>query len=403
MRLLRLEVAGANLFEESSFAMDLFATDRVVNPDRLENPGSVHRLGKNGSVYSQNVVGIAGINASGKTTALKLLRLALSLVGGEYTFRGYVSGLDSPIARLGDHVMLRILFWYDDAFYLLETALVKDGTSADGPFFGLSISDEALWRHAGARVKKSDLSSSEAFKRISDIVMRRNGAPGDPTALSDEQRRFLTPFTSITVALGVGGFGVGVPTRSLPEETLSDGVVQAFDGSIESMRWDSESEVFHLKYKNGPERIVSRDVAVELLSTGTVVGSEMVMRAASVLREGGYMLVDEVEQSLNKSLVAVFIGLFTSPATNPHGAQLVFTTHYTQVLDNLRRGDGIYLLTRDDSFKTRVSKYTDAFPRDDYRKSDVIMSNAIRGTNPKYEDVQRLNRYVAQMVGDADE
>ncbi len=92
-------------------------------------------------------------------------------------------------------------------------------------------------------------------------------------------------------------------------------------------------------YKDGPERIVSRDVAMELLSTGTVVGGEMVIRAASVLREGGYMLVDEVEQSLNKSLVAVFLGLFTSPATNPHVAQLVFTTHYTQVLDNLRRED----------------------------------------------------------------
>lgn len=92
--------------------------------------------------------------------------------------------------------------------------------------------------------------------------------------------------------------------------------------------------------------------------------------------------MDEIEQGLNKSLAAMLIGLFTSPRTNPHGAQLVFTTHYAQLLDSLRRNDGVYLLTRTDDYKTRIIKYSEAFARDDYRKSDVTMSSAIRGANP---------------------
>ena len=59
----------------------------------------------------------------------------------------------------------------------------------------------------------------------------------------------------------------------------------------------------------------------------------------------------------------------------------------------------MYLLTRTDDYKTRVLKYSEAFARDDYRKSGVIMSNAIRGANPKYEDVRWLNRYVAGLSG----
>lgn len=402
MRLLRLEVQGATLFESSTFAIDLFATDRVVNPDKLENPGSVHRLGTTGSIYSQNVVGVAGINASGKTTTLKLIRLALSLVGGPYVMRSFEGGIDSPIGRLEDEITMSSIFWHEGRFYLLESELRKDSDEgADYRLLGYAIANESLWAFAGSRIKRGNLASAAAFKEVSQIVIRRRGPSDDSATLSADQLRYLTPTTSIAVSLGVSKLEVGVPSRTLLEETLPDGVVQAFDGSIEWLKWDSESEVFHLKFKDGPERVVSRDVAKDMLSTGTIVGSEMVARAITVLANGGYLLVDEIEQSLNKSLVAMLIGLFTSPRTNPKGAQLVFTTHYTQLLDNLRRNDGVYLLTRGDDYKTRILKYSEAFERDDYRKSDVIMSNTIRGTNPKYEDVKRLNRYVADHVGGA--
>ena len=93
----------------------------------------------------------------------------------------------------------------------------------------------------------------------------------------------------------------------------------------------------------------------------------------------------------------MLIGLLAPPRTNPGGPRCVFTTHYTQLLDSLRRNNGVCPLARTDDYKTRVLKHSEAFARDDYRKSDVIVSDAIRGANPKYEDVKRLNRYV---VGD---
>ena len=110
--------------------------------------------------------------------------------------------------------------------------------------------------------------------------------------------------------------------------------------------------------------------------------------------------MDEIGQSLNRSLAAMLIGVCTSPRTNPKGARLVFMTYHIQLLDCLRGSGGVYLLTRSDDCRTRALKCSEAFARDDYRKSDVIMSNAIRSANPKYEDVKCLDRYVAGLMGD---
>ena len=144
--------------------------------------------------------------------------------------------------------------------------------------------------------------------------------------------------------------------------------------------------MFHLKFKDGPERVVSRDVAVGMLSTGAAMGGEMATRAIAALAKGGCLLVDEIEQSLNKSLTAMPVGLFVSTRINPKGVRLVFTTYHIHLLDCLRRNDGAYPLTRSDDCGTRALKYSMEFARDDYRKSDVIMSDAICGANPKYGD-----------------
>ena len=405
-RLLRLTVKGAGLYEDGTLDIALYATDRVLNPDDLPNPGSVHRIGATGAIYSQNVTGIAGINASGKSTTLGFVRLALSLIGGSYLLRTSGGADNLPRASAHGTLVMDSLFWNGGRYYLLESELAYSTTplsEGDGTLgTGYRIVNETLWAHAGKRVSRALLGSVEAFKQASSVLLRRNGPADDPLVMSADQRRLLRDDTSITVALGLGPLSVVTPSKSLLEETLPDGVVQAFDGSIETMRWDEASEVFHLKFKGGPERIVSRNVAAQILSTGTIVGSEMVTRATEILRNGGYLLIDEVEQSINKSLSAVIIGLFTSPETNPHGAQLIFTTHYVQLFDSLRRSDGIYLLTRNEDYKTTILKYSDEFPRTDYRRSEIIMSNTIRGMNPKHSDVKRLREYVARHVAGAD-
>lgn len=84
---------------------------------------------------------------------------------------------------------------------------------------------------------------------------------------------------------------------------------------------------------------------------------------------------------MNRSLVATIIDLFASPITNPHGAQLVFTTHYPELLDVLRRKDNVYLLVRGDDLRTEVIKYSDRVRRIENKKSEVVLADLI---NPEF-------------------
>nr|VFJ96591.1 MAG: hypothetical protein BECKLFY1418B_GA0070995_10873 [Candidatus Kentron sp. LFY] len=79
----------------------------------------------------------------------------------------------------------------------------------------------------------------------------------------------------------------------------------------------------------------------------------------SVLEHGRVQFVDELHDNLHPLLVQFLVRLFHSPETNPKGAQLVFTTHETSILDNenLRR-DQIWFFERDKEQATRLYPLT---------------------------------------------
>lgn len=63
----------------------------------------------------------------------------------------------------------------------------------------------------------------------------------------------------------------------------------------------------------------------------------------SALKSGGILLVDEIERELHPVLVDFVVSKFQSRRTNPKGAQIVFTTHNTELLNmELLRKDQLY-------------------------------------------------------------
>ncbi len=397
MRLLRAVIDGAELFRDDHLAIDLFAIDRVPKPEGGLRTADVTQMGESTSIYSQNVVGISGVNASGKTTALNLLHFVLDLLAGEVTLRGF-RGRDLTVGKVGTRLFISVVFWHEEAFYLLESELEREGRSLfAGPssFFGFRFVDETIWRLAIPRVNRRMIGDSRAFREAAVVVRRRHG----DSALTESELRLLGDDRSIvSLVTGRVRSRVSSPGRELPTETLATPVVQAFDSSVERLDWDSQNEVYTLQFKGERARIVDRNVAAMLLSRGTVFGSEMVNRAMEVLSCGGYLLVDEMEEAINRSLVATIIDLFVSPVTNPHGAQLIFTTHYPELLDALHRKDNIYLLVRGEDQRTEVVKYSDRVRRIENKKSEVVLSDLIKGTMPRYPDVRAMRDYVKRYV-----
>lgn len=67
----------------------------------------------------------------------------------------------------------------------------------------------------------------------------------------------------------------------------------------------------------------------------------------SVLANGGLLLVDEIERELHPTLVDFIVAKFQSKRTNPNGAQIVFTTHNTELMNmELIRKDQLYFVDK---------------------------------------------------------
>ena len=86
------------------------------------------------------------------------------------------------------------------------------------------------------------------------------------------------------------------------------------------------------------------------------------------IRSGGVLLCDELEASLHPSLAQQIVRQFNDPKTNPHNAQLIFTTHDTNLLGTtfgepaLRR-DQVWLTEKDNQGSTVLYPLTDYKPR----------------------------------------
>ena len=83
-----------------------------------------------------------------------------------------------------------------------------------------------------------------------------------------------------------------------------------------------------------------------------------------VLRNGKLLVVDELDSSLHTLLVRRLVNMFNNSVTNPNGAQLVFSTHDTSLLeDSLFRRDQVWFTEKNRNQATKLYPLTDFSPR----------------------------------------
>lgn len=112
-------------------------------------------------------------------------------------------------------------------------------------------------------------------------------------------------------------------------------------------------------------------------SEGTRTWFSLIGPVLEALRSGSLLLFDELDASLHPTLSAQLLNLFHSPATNPLGAQLVFTTHDTSLLNHLNR-DEVWLTSKKRSGSTRLGALAE-FAGERVRKSQNLESAYLHG------------------------
>lgn len=393
MKLLRIEFANLPIFEDDSFYVDFIATDRVMEN---ENLFAVNRV-----LHTENLLSLVGINATGKTTVLRLLNAAARVVIENMGLND-LNLADIDIIR--DGTVMRIFFYHEGSYYLLESIIGCNTIGAnlqDGVWY--YYKEEVLYKKSQAAVtnKKNVFDFSKSVKNIS--IKKRS-------ELKEETQKALKDDDSMVI-LATRGNGCSVfdqldanylNSSPMLGKTPAE-VLNVFDHNIDYLtaEKDKSSQKVHwkLKFKNRDKVYDINFIQGlnQLLSAGTIKGHAILGKTISVLHTGGYLFVDELENHFNKELVRMIMELFNSKATNPHGACLIFSTHYAEILDFINRKDNVYI-TRKKEGLLSISKYADEVKRNDIKKSDIIISNFLKGTAPQYESIKALREAICKAI-----
>ena len=98
--------------------------------------------------------------------------------------------------------------------------------------------------------------------------------------------------------------------------------------------------------------------------------------AFRALDDGAPLFIDELDASLHTRAAGAVLRLFRSPETNPKGAQLVATTHDTNLMGSpLLRRDQLWFTEKDDGGATRLYPLTDFRTR----KGDNVARGYLQG------------------------
>lgn len=384
MKLLKIVINGLPHFK-NELDVDFVALQRVDDYDkeRLCNVFS--------NIYVNKAISFVGINASGKTTILKAISFVMKMLNNES-----LNNIKSKtiLDDLDDNQQVIITTYFYDGHDVnkLETSIVKEISDVDGSE-KLIIKDEKLWSKDGAKIKtkkslfdfaevdlreKRDKNEQYLMEDVS-IIVAENKKKNMSLFISD-----MLEWTDHNILNVLGRF---------PKELLT-----FLDPSIEYLECSFKEKKVDIRLKfYGKEEIIinSPRILENYLSSGTIKGLGVFMSATFSFIEGGYLIIDEIENHFNREIVATLIRFFLDEKVNKNGATILFSTHYSELLDEFDRNDSIYIVRNKEGIG--VENLSNILKRNDIKKSEVYDSGYLGGTVPSYEAYMALKKVLSSV------
>lgn len=379
MKILRITVNGLPLFKQE---LDLlFYTQQRVGEDDKEK---LYKIEPN--YYLHTACAFIGINASGKTSVLKVINLALNILRNEP-----INHVESRnILGACERATFKICFLdKKNNIYCLKTVITSKKAKAGRYVY--SIIEEKLWEKPISSVKSKKYLTD--FTAISPIAVRNTEEaylPDDVSFIIAHNKKANDKIDVFSL-LSYTNINILPFTEDIPLE-----VIAFLDPTIEKLYFEKveDKASIHLKFKDEEEIILNNAVELEqYLSSGTIKGIITFSIVKEVLASGGYILVDELENHFNKEIVVTLIRFFMDSSLNKNGSTLIFTTHYPELLDEYDRNDAIYIVRNRNGITAENLSYI--LKRNDIKKSDAYQSGFLEGTTPAYEAYLRLKKNLA--------
>jgi len=214
------------------------------------------------------------------------------------------------------------------------------------------------------------------------------------TAIQLNNQQLLPVFNWFSEKLQIAGFGHWNPSFSIKhceivgeKEKIID-FLRAADSAIDDI--ELEETVFDLEHLSELPDEIKRDLEKELkgktiikvktahtLKNGKKVyfdlndesdGTQKIFALAGpwldALEKGITLVIDELHDNLHPLMVRFLVQLFHNKKTNPHNAQLIFTTHDSSILNQeVFRRDQIWFCEKDKNQASTFYPLTDFSPR----------------------------------------
>ncbi len=390
MKFLKIAVSGLPLFKDKC-EIDFLAMQRVSN----DNADKMSCLFSSNiqCFYQNNVVSFIGINASGKTSILKLITFISRMLNNEAINSIACNEILDGVAE-GQRVIFDVYFTtQNNTINLIHTEISKQNGK-------LIIADEYLKSKPSAKAKsKSDIFNFEHCEN----VMERN-----------QDEAFLLEDVSIMIAFNKKYNDrlfvtdmlrhTNVNQLSIPDDYPAE-LIAFFDPSIEYLRisrktthrqTETTRSVYvdteiQLKFYGKEEITLNRISELNrYLSSGTIKGINTFARAMRTFERGGYLIVDEIENHFNREIVSTLMRFYMDPKVNPRGAMLIFSTHYAELLDEFERNDNIYIVRNRNGIT--AENLSTILKRNDIKKSEAYQSGYLDGTVPAYDAYMALKK-----------
>ena len=362
MKILKTKIRGLSYFKNGEFEFDFFAS-KNVNFYEKERKNVSHVINK---LYKLNSIALLGINASGKTTSLKLVLAMLNI------FIKNKSLSEDDIPEIGnyfdDEVICENYIFNQEWIYKIESIISKDKIFTN---FEETISRKDI---DVTYLKQTD-------SIFSGVLNKKNHQLVEDSVVD---------LTNITDVNKIQYFA----------NDMDISYVNFLDDSIESLIFEEDTKKFKIRFKYSKELIESNIVDLNrFLSSGTIKGIMILLNIQFILNSGGYLIIDELENHLNKSIAVQLIKLFNSNI-NKNSATLIFTTHYIEITDFIDRSDSIYVLKKNPLINIeKMSNIIGEKDRSDRKKSDLILSGSYGlGTAPKNSSYKMMRESMNKSI-----
>ncbi|CDE15476.1 putative uncharacterized protein [Clostridium sp. CAG:288] len=383
LELLKVKASGFKLLEDN-FELDFTTRTRVYQKDKLSE---IEEIDKGLNTFRS--IAFVGGNSSGKSTALSLvLKTLLFLQTGRWEF--------IPREFKKDSIDLNIVFYLEGFLYNYSCTFNKieiDKLSIANIYSPITNEKLIKLEYNKARgivnldlLNTNGVDESEILKSSLLDTSAIAKITGDKISVDEFSNNNIVNFDGNIVR------NTFFASLNSCDKELVSSIIKLLDESIEYIICDN-SDLVKFKRINEKEIIISKLELLSILSSGTFRGVELYVRSINALKYGKVFIVDEIENCFHKNLVKNLLFIFNSKNINSKGAKLIFSTHYTEILDSLSRRDNIFITHKENGYVNVKNLYSDYDVRTELSKSNQFDNNVFN-TSFNYEQLLNVKELI---------